>query len=940
MASSRILLCVSFYVLLALPCSSLSQVKVGGLCPGDIREKDECLTVMQIATEIINEEEYFRSSFQIELITADTGDDDREALKAACDLVSLNVIGLIGPAYSSEAAVVALEASSLQLPVISYSATYPALQTYHYFSRVVSSDMIVDLLAQFNWARIAIMAIDNSYGRSISSSLIKSTNIIVAQYFDPLEENFTRQLKAIKATNARIIVLVSLPTAHNEIMFDTANQTGLFEIGYQWIATDGLEVSELMHKSSSLLNGILGVRPRPKDATNPINPWYQTLVQKWNQRGYPDQPLSAYTPYLFDALLAFAHALKNKWDALSEQDISAPTNLQCLESTTLTAGPILLETIRHLTFSGASGRVMVDPLAGDSTSQVYDVYNVQNGNVVSVGSWEADPRRDYYIVLSRLQINTSTIVWPYSTALPPLDHDDFAGRKIKIVVALSWPWLMEDTSKTGNERFSGIVVNLWKQLHESYVLARGGSPIDYEIYNLEGSDAFDRRIAEVSNGKADVAIGSLTIKSTRTAVVDMTQPFMDTGLIVITKRVQTQAPQYWDFLIPFSLNLWLAVGSAIFAFAFFFWLDEAIRRYKRDGRGKILPWICSFPYWMLGWTVDTIAMLLGESRKIPTTLSGRIVFAGLKIFAVVLLAGYTASLSANLTSVQFYRPIAGFEDLAGKKVAVDLGGTIEAYVKDSGVPVIKQGITDLNVGLELVLNGTVEAMVHEQAEVQYQLNKKGCELEIAGPLFAEIGYGLVFSKGSSLTSFASDFILKMKESGNMSALIEEGYKTSHEASCGQINSATGNSSLHLYMFFGLMVVAASFLLIGILTKVFSSVIDCSNLIYGERNRETHLKRSGRYELNRKTSLREIVSTLYDLVLQQETPSPKNRRQKKNAFRNNNNNNSNSSTDNNNNNDVVEMVLFQSSSSLYTPVQRNREGPSVSTSYVDNVANQR
>eukprot|EP00276_Gloeochaete_wittrockiana_P014107 CAMPEP_0184333040 /NCGR_PEP_ID=MMETSP1089-20130417/2117_1 /TAXON_ID=38269 ORGANISM="Gloeochaete wittrockiana, Strain SAG46.84" /NCGR_SAMPLE_ID=MMETSP1089 /ASSEMBLY_ACC=CAM_ASM_000445 /LENGTH=470 /DNA_ID=CAMNT_0026656669 /DNA_START=65 /DNA_END=1474 /DNA_ORIENTATION=- len=447
----KILFCVSFLQLVSLPCFAARQIKVGGLFPGNIPEGREFAEVLQIAAEIINNDTDISSLLHIDLILADTSGDDRTALKAACELVSFGVVGVVGPAFSSEAQVIALEYSSLHIPMISYSATDMSLQSYAYFSRVVSSDLrqsnvISDVLSHFGWTRVAVMAVDNSYGRSIVTSLIKSVDVIVARYFDPHETNFTRDVKAIRDTRARIIVLVSLPSVSNNNIFNAAGQVGLLEIGYQWITTDGLAVSsvaQLISSSSSTLDGILGVRPKEAD---PQKYWYQLLLRAWKQKGFPGKP-RAYSPFAFDALLAFAYALKD----LPEVG-SITLNVQCLGNTTFSSGRSLLDEISHLDFFGATGQVVMDPESRDSSSQMYDVFNIQHGSLVSVGTWEP---------VRHLNINTSAIIWPHNSHFPPLDEDDFANRTMKIVVGLSRPWLMEDTSNNGSGRFSGIVVDLW-----------------------------------------------------------------------------------------------------------------------------------------------------------------------------------------------------------------------------------------------------------------------------------------------------------------------------------------------------------------------------------------------------------------------------------------------------------------------------------------------
>ena len=59
--------------------------------------------------------------------------------------------------------------------------------------------------------------------------------------------------------------------------------------------------------------------------------------------------------------------------------------------------------------------------------------------------------------------------------------------------------------------------------------------------------------------KAGLAIGPLTITSSRERVVDFTKPFMNMGISMMALKPERQRAGHFSFLEPFSLSLWLSI---------------------------------------------------------------------------------------------------------------------------------------------------------------------------------------------------------------------------------------------------------------------------------------------------------------------------------------------------------------------------------------------
>ena len=102
------------------------------------------------------------------------------------------IVSLIGPTESSTALFIAGFLRMLNISSISGSATSAELSslTYDHFFRTVPSDTIlvnamVDLVTHFNWSYVAVVGLDDSYGRNgvwalVSESMSRKNSFCIA----------------------------------------------------------------------------------------------------------------------------------------------------------------------------------------------------------------------------------------------------------------------------------------------------------------------------------------------------------------------------------------------------------------------------------------------------------------------------------------------------------------------------------------------------------------------------------------------------------------------------------------------------------------------------------------------------------------------------------------------------------------------------------------
>lgn len=71
----------------------------------------------------------------------------------------------------------------------------------------------------------------------------------------------------------------------------------------------------------------------------------------------------------------------------------------------------------------------------------------------------------------------------------------------------------------------------------------------------------------------DAVVGDIAIVTNRTKIVDFTQPYTESGLVVVAPlRKLNSSP--WAFMRPFTLSMWLVTGLFFLIIGFVVWILE------------------------------------------------------------------------------------------------------------------------------------------------------------------------------------------------------------------------------------------------------------------------------------------------------------------------------------------------------------------------------
>ncbi|CAL8323674.1 unnamed protein product [Merluccius merluccius] len=357
------------------------------------------------------------------------------------------------------------------------------------------------------------------------------------------------------------------------------------------------------------------------------------------------------------------------------------------------------------------------------------------------------------------------------TALISAPHTTSA-KELSITTIKEDPYTMSQGSELEGYCID-LISKLSKELGFSYKVhlvkdSRYGSP--------DASGSWSGMIGEVMRGEADLAVAPLTVTATREQVIEMTTPFMQTGLSFLLNKNVTCKEHQFGFLSPFSTNMWVGVLIAFVLTGLCVFLVARIspQEWEPDTESRSFTLVHSF------WYI-TGALTLQGAGPHPKAVSGRLVSAVWWVFAILLLVFYFANFSHMQHGNSKHASIETFEDLSNQDV-IDYGtvegGSSKAFFKNSLIPTYhrmyehmerrKSYVANIAEGIARVQRGNFafigEAVSLDLAVAHY------CTLKRSEEVVAMRAYAIAAPLGSPLVKNLTVAILRLSESGVLTYL--------------------------------------------------------------------------------------------------------------------------------------------------------------------------
>ncbi|XP_075106125.1 glutamate receptor 3.6 isoform X1 [Nicotiana tabacum] len=827
---------------------------------------------VEAAVEDINSNPSVLGGTKLNVISLDSNSSGFLGIVEAIRFMETDIMAIIGPQSSVIAHVVSNIANELQVPLLSFAATDPTLSSlqYPFFVRTSPSDMfqmaaIAEIIEHYEWREVIAIYIDDDFGRNgiaaLADQLAKrrcSISYKAAMKPEATLDDARDVLVQVALRESRIMVVHTYPSKGLDI-FSMARYLGMIDNGYVWIATHWLSTildsdGPLSPDKKENLDGAITLRIHTPDSE-----LKKKFVSRWSNltgKAGVTGGMSTCALYAYDTVWLLARAINeffnqggnisfSKDPRLTEQN-SGSLNLDSMSI--FDGGKLLLDDIYKVNMTGVTG-----PYGFTSDRNLFrpafEVINVVGTGFRKVGYWcnysglsIVPPETLYSKPPNRSSSNQQlhSIIWPGQTTEKPRGWVfPNNGRQLKIAVPnrASFREFVGKVPGT-TDSFRGYcievfttAINLLPYAVPYKLLAFGdghNNPEDTELVRL------------ITAGVYDAAIGDIAITTNRTKMVDFTQPYIESGLVVVAP-VKQQNSNAWAFLRPFTPRMWIITGVFFLVVGTVIWILE--HRLNDDFRGPPSKQIVT----VLWFSFST---LFNAHRENTVSTLGRIVLLIWLFVVLIINSSYTASLTSILTVQKLSSPITGIESLVNTKdpIGYQLGSFARNYlIEELGIH--ESRLVPLNLPEDYAKalkdgpsHGGVAAIVDERAYMELFLSTR-CQFSILGQEFTKNGWGFAFPRDSPLAVDMSTAILKLSENGELQRIHD---KWLSGIACTSQNTKLEVDRLQLKSFSGLFFICGLACFLALL--IYFVMITCQYChYYPESESSGGSSRSGRLQ---------------------------------------------------------------------------------------------
>ncbi|CAF1610757.1 unnamed protein product, partial [Adineta ricciae] len=720
---------------------------------------------------------------------AQTGGNAIGAVRSTCQKVaSSDIIGIVGPAYSRETAVIAPFAESLNIPIISHAATNPSLSdrnAYPTFYRTVPSDAsvtlpIVELFLRYSWKSCVIVYQNDEFGAGAVEAIsdaFSDNNLVVAQLivFDIATKKIRGDLKdLLSATSTRIVILWT-DEYHTSLVLQIALQADVLGPRFTWIMSMTISLSAFNETSRPKLIGMLTVEPVIGSVIS--SPYNTTLLdaayQIWQQYEPETFPGAAnvnyYALFAFDATWTLIKSTYQLCRNRSKPCVSIVNSSYCFDRH-FSDGTNLCNIISATEYLGASGPVKFSRNSTDRMDGIYYIVrNIQSSmnsiRFVPVLQWSYSNSLTSYT-------HADVVVWPGNVLTPPTGLADLEDVNLRICTIESKPFTMRtDIIENNQTKLVGYIPDLLDLLQASTKF------IPHIVYPSD-NQTYGGLVAAVANGLCDIAIGDITVTAKRREIVDFSSSIYDNSMRIIVRKTAADNVDLFSYMKPFSTNLWISLLACLIFSGILFCIFE--RQDNDVLHNRSIPSCIFLSIWF------SIGNLMGYGVDFDVqTAAGRILTVGLYILSIVLVATYTANLASDLTISRSKDIISSIDDVRNGKVAFSrLGVLIESSAEEYYLREISDGIRNfyplrsLDDLFNSLLNNKIDASFFDIGSLEYATNNVYCNLSLVGSDFAGSAFGIVYPKKWLYASNLDVVILSLRETGVLDDLKRKWFQKS------------------------------------------------------------------------------------------------------------------------------------------------------------------
>ncbi|XP_074585596.1 glutamate receptor 3.4-like isoform X2 [Curcuma longa] len=855
-----------------------SVVNVGALFTYNSIIGRAAMLGIQQAVKDVNANPTILSGTKLNVITQDTNCSGFLGTIEALQLMEKNVVAVVGPQSSGIAHVISHVVNELHVPLLAFGATDPGLspREYPYFIRTTHSDYfqmnaVADLVEFYGWREVTAIYVDDDYGRggviALGDALAtKRSRVSYKAGFSPKADlNAIKEvLVRVNLMESRVYVVHANPDSGLNI-FSLAKDLGMMAAGYVWITSDWLASSldsfiTADSNTMSLIQGIIALRHHTPDSA---------LKKRFISKGEATSGLNSYGLYAYDSIWLVAHAVDQFLNEGQTINFSGNPRLQDAKGSRLhlaslqvfDAGESLLQQLLQTNFTGLSGRVQFDS-DRNLIQPSYDILNIGGTGSRLIGYWTNYSGLSVVApeILYQKPPNTSTqsqklqsVIWPGDSATRPrgwVFPNNGKPLRIGVPNRASFKQFVTDSSNSNNlggfciDVFDAAIKLLPYPVPCSFMLIGNGSK----------NPNYDEIVNMVARNELDAAVGDFAIVRNRTRIADFTQPYTESGLVIVT-RVRERSTNALAFLKPFSVEMWCVTAAFFILVGTVVWILE--HRMNPEFRGKPRQQIATM-FWF------SFSTMFFSHRENTVSTLGRLLLIVWLFVVLIINSSYTASLTSILTVQQLSSGIKGLDGLISstEPIGYQEGKFARNYmieelnIRESRLVPLnspEQYAKALELGPE---GGGVAAIVDEVPFVEIFLSTY-CQFRIVGEAFTKNGWGFAFQRDSPLAVDLSTAILTLSESGELQRIHD---KWLTRTGCSSSSSDIGANQLGLRSFQGLFLLCGAVCVLALIIffiKICHQYIRYSSTKVGE-SKDTEIIHEANVRLGRLKSVKDLI----------------------------------------------------------------------------------
>ncbi|GAA0171283.1 transmembrane signal receptor [Lithospermum erythrorhizon] len=785
---------------------------------------------MNAAVHDVNSDPKFLGGRKLHLSLHDSNLNGFLSIMGALQFMETDTVAIIGPQTSVMAHVLSHMANELHVPMLSFTALNPTLTPlqFPYFIQTAPSELfqmtaVADMISYFGYKKITAFFSEDGQSENgiptLGDKLVDrrckiSYKAIISREPTGIRDRIRKALIKVSQMESRVIVLHTYPDI-GLMVLDEANSLGMLGKGYVWIATPWLSIvvdsTPISAQVAESMQGVLTLRPHIPDSDRKrafSSRWYK--ISKNDSLGLIPNAL-----YAYDTVWIIADALKRFFDHGGKLSFSTNSRLKAFEGGSLNLsalsifdeGDQLLASILKCNMTGLSGPINFNPDRSVARPS-YDILNIVGSEAKLIGYWSnysglsvVSPETLYTRPANRSSSNQKlrNVVWPGNSNSRPRGWVfPKSGKKLRIGV----PDRVSFKKFISQDKRLGVVEGYSVDVFVAAVrLLPYSVPYDFVLFgDGHKNPKYNDLVNNIASHEFDAVVGDIAIVTNRTKIVDFTQPYIESGLVILapTRKLRSTA---WAFLRPFSPLMWGVTAAFFLIVGAVVWILE--HKVNDEFRGPPKKQFVT----VLWFSFST--MFLAHRENTVSTL-GRLVLIIWLFVVLIITSSYTASLTSILTVEQLTSSVTGIESLitSQDRIGYQVGSFADNYLIEE-LNIAKSRLVPLGspkAYADALRRGTVAAVVDEQPYVSAFLAKY-CGFQMVGQEFTKSGWGFAFPHDSPLAVDMSTAILELSESGELQKINNKWLNNKY---CGRQSSQIESSDqLHIESFLGL------FLTIGI-----------------------------------------------------------------------------------------------------------------------------